>query len=502
MEKKSGGFYERTQGGIHPVVLEHFYKGRMEDTAPSSLYLLRVMRAHICMLAKQQIIPTAEAGKLVQLLSHWQEDGGITAEMLDPALEDLYVNLEHLVQQELGDEIAGMMPVARSRNDVEAAMWRIELREKLHTLALSTLQHVKILEKRAKDHRADPLPGYTYHQQAQPLTLGFQLSAASGALMRDAERIIDCIGRLDSNPLGGAALCGTGFPIDRGYTTQLLGFARTMDNCVDGVSACDYMLEAAYCAMQLLITLGRLAEEVIKWCQNEVGFASLPDDLIDSSTIMPHKRNPVIPATVRATSRQKAGEFAGLAAACVVPFEASRDVTTTFDKVVEMVTAAWDMCEISAAYSEGIIFHPERMREALTLGYSYSTELADTLVREGKLTFRQAHKIVGGAVSQLFDAGESPSNMSYELLNHWCLEITQYTLPISSETYEKACDMDENIARRKHVGGTAAAQVLNTLGQRKPELKLLQSRLKEHETRWKRGAGVLRQSCKILSQTD
>ncbi|MCL2497286.1 MAG: lyase family protein [Symbiobacteriaceae bacterium] len=496
--KPSGGFYERTQGGIHPAVVEHYYKDRLVETAATSVYLLQVMRAHICMLAKQEIIPREAAGKLAALLTSWQDGGGITAAMLDPALEDLYINMEHLVKQELGEEIAGMMPVARSRNDVEAAMWRLELREKLELLATSAINHCEVLEARAAVHLADPLPGYTYHQQAQPLTLGFQLSAASAALHRDAERIIDCLERLDINPLGGAALCGSGYPIDRPYTSALLGFRETMDNCVDGVAACDYMLEAAYCGMQLLVTLGRLAEEVIKWCQNEVGFASLPDSLIDSSTIMPHKRNPVIPATVRAISRQKAGEFAGIAAACTVPFEASRDVTTTFDKAAQLVLAAWDMCEISAAYSEGIIFHPAKMRSALSLSFAYSTELADTLVREGGLTFRQAHSIVGGAVSQLFDAGASPEDMSYTLLNEWCLKITGSSLPISAEVYHGACDIDENIARRNHIGGTAPTQVAHTLRERIAVRARLRQRLEENSRRWQAGEEQLRQACRNL----
>ncbi|MCL1848597.1 MAG: argininosuccinate lyase [Clostridiales bacterium] len=495
------GFFERIQGAIHPAVVEHYYKDNILSTASSSPYLLDVMRAHACMLADQGIIPREAGAALAETLTGWKQSGGITPDMIDPSLEDLYINMEHLLSKALGEEIAGHLPVARSRNDVEAAMWRIEMREKLRVLARSAINHCAVLDKRAREHLAAPMPGYTYHQQAMPVTLGFQLSCVSSAMLRDIARIIDCIERLDVNPLGSAALSGSGYDVDRQATAQFLGFADVMDNCEDSVSACDYMLEAASCSLQLLVTLGRFAEEVIKWCQNETGFADLSDSMIDSSSIMPHKRNPVVPATVRAFSRLKAGDFAGLAAACVVPFEASRDVTVVFTKALDMVNTAWDMCEISKAYTGDIRFHAQKMRDALSIGFSFSAELADTMVRDGGLTFRAAHSIVGGAVSELYDAGKGPEAMSYRILDQWSQKLTGAPLPITEDAFRKACDTDENIARRKHFGGTSSERVSESIDARTEQAGILLVRLMVNELRWKEAEMTLDEACEALIQS-
>lgn len=303
MENVQGGFWERTQGGMHPVVVEDYSKRRMNNLGASSPYLLKVMRAHTVMLAQCAIIPPNAAAALTITLSRWSAQGGIPRDLLDPALEDLYINMEHLLTQELGPEISGYLPVARSRNDVEAAMWRIEMREKLAALAEELLKHVAILCERAANSADALMPAYTYDQQAQPATLGFTLSAYSAALLRDAGRVIDCIHRLDYCPLGAAAVTGTGYPIDRALTARLLGFAGILDHAGDCVSASDYMLEGTGAASLALSTLARLAEDVIKWCLNETGFATLPDSLIDASSIMPQKRNPVIVAAVRTNAR-------------------------------------------------------------------------------------------------------------------------------------------------------------------------------------------------------
>ncbi|MCL2121244.1 MAG: lyase family protein [Clostridiales bacterium] len=495
----SEGFFERTQGGIHPVVLEHYYQNFVASSASSSGYLLDVMRAHVCMLAKQSIIPLAAGARLADTLTGWRKVGGLTEDKLDPALEDLYINMEHLLKKELGEEIAGHLPVARSRNDVEAAMWRMELREKLSVLALTALAHCAVLDRRAGEHAGSLMPGYTYHQQAMPVTLGFQLSCVSTAMLRDIGRIVDCIERLDASPLGSAALSGTGHDIDRSYTARFLGFSSLLDNAEDGVSACDYMLESASCSLQLLVTLGRFAEEVVKWCQNELGFADLSDSMIDSSSIMPHKRNPVIPSAVRAFARLKAGDFAGLASACVVPFEASRDVTIVYAKTIEFVASAWDMCAISSAYTNELHFHTENMRAALDLGFSFSAELADSLVREGQMTFRAAHSLVGSAVSQLFDAQKGPAYLTYAFLDQCCRSLTGAPLPLSEEAFRKACDMEENIARRSHVGGTAPARVLESIDARANQAKVLRLRIEKNQARWEEAGTMLDDACAALS---
>ena len=147
-KEKKGGFFEQIQGNINPVVLEYYYGPKMKESDTSFPYLVRVMKAHVIMLKEQGIIPEEAARRLLSVMEGWGE----RIPTLDPSLEDLYINLEHLITVEAGEDICSYLPVARSRNDVEAAMWRIELREKLLYLADALLEHVEVLHRRAAIH--------------------------------------------------------------------------------------------------------------------------------------------------------------------------------------------------------------------------------------------------------------------------------------------------------------------------------------------------------------
>ena len=427
--EKEGGFFEQVQGNINPVVVKHYYGPRFEKSHTSFPYLLKVMKAHAVMICAQGIISREAAGQILAAMGEWDN---VTPE-LDPRLEDLYLNFEHLLTAKVGAEVCGQLPVARSRNDVEAAMWRIELRETLFKLA-DALQHmITVLHERANETADFIFPGYTYGQQAQPVTMGHHLLGIAAPLLRDLERIIACVDRFNLNPLGAAALCGSSYPIDRKLTAALLGFDDVWEHTQDAVVSADYMLEASNTALMSLLTLARLGEDIVYWCSNEAGFTDLPNDLIDSSSIMPQKRNPVICATVRAQARIYAGRYAGICAASSVEYQASRDVTVAWEDVLEIIRETTGMCLISIEYTKGLIFRKEAMEQILYKGFSNATELSDSLVMQGGLPFRVAHTIVGGAVSQLFNVSKGQSDLTWELLNEWSNKLTGRELPLSRE---------------------------------------------------------------------
>jgi len=498
MESSLGGFFERTQGGMHPVVVEDYSKRRMGNIGASSVYLLKVMAAHAVMLAERAIIPRPAAAALARTLSRWADEGGIPPERLDPALEDVYINMEHLLGLELGEEISGHLPVARSRNDVEASMWRMELREKLAALADELLRHVGILCARAAATAEALMPAYTYDQQAQPATLGFTLSAYSAALLRDADRALDCIRRLDYCPLGAAAAAGTGYPIDRELTARLLGFQGVLDHAGDCVSAADYMLEGTGAAVLALGTLARLAEDVIKWCLNETGFAALPDSLIDSSSIMPQKRNPVIVAAVRANARLLIGRYAGMLAASTVPYEASRDVTIVWEETSDCLGLAASMTRISQACLQEMTFDLEALERSLDRSLTNTTEIADTLVREGGLPFRQAHRIVGGAVADLYGQGRRGEGLTYDLLDQWSRSVTGAGLPIGPAALEEAARNRTSVLRRTSPGGTAPAEVRRMVAAQERRSRELSGALEQFRNRWEAADRTLRAACLAL----
>lgn len=476
---QEGGFFEQVQGKMNPVVIEHYYSDRLEKSNQSFAYLLQVMEAHVIMLTECKIIPRSAAKKLLGAI----EDLNGKTPKLNPGLEDLYINFEAIITAKLGGEVSGYLPVARSRNDVEAAMWRIELREKLFKMADSLLAMVNVLHKRAEETAAYLFPGYTYRQQAQPVTMGHYLLGIAASLLRDVERVIACVCRFNYGPLGAAALAGTGYGINRELTASLLGFKGVWEHTQDAVASADYMLEAVNTAVISLNDLARLAGDIIQWCATEIGFADLPNDLIDSSSIMPQKRNPVICATVRAYARLIAGRYAGICAACSVEFEASRDVTVAWEEVLDCIRIANGMCRISEAYTAGLIFKKENMENSLYHGFSNATELADTLVLEGKVPFRVAHKIVGGAIAELFEQGRGQGYLNYELLNSWSLKVTGGLLPISPEQVERAKNFRAGVERRNCLGATAQKEIAGMLsGQKKKgeELAITIAQIRAH----------------------
>lgn len=479
---KKGGFFEQTQGKINPVVVKYYYGPRMAKSDGSFDYLVTVMEAHVIMLCEQKIIPESAAAKLLQVMESWQD----LQPELDPSLEDMYINLEHLISKEAGEDICGYLPAARSRNDVEAAMWRMELRERLFILADALMDMVSVLWKRAEETADWVFPGYTYHQQAMPITMGFHLAGVAAPFLRDVKRILECVDRFNLNPLGSAAMSGTEYPINRERTGELMGFDGVWEHTADAVSSADYMLEASNIAVMSLNTLARLAEDIIFWCTNEAGFAELSDDLIDSSSIMPQKRNPVICATVRSQARLIAGRYAGICDACSVQFQASRDMTAAWEDVLECVRTAEGMCRISEEYCKSLRFHKERMENVLAQNFSNATELADSLVIQGKLSFRQAHKLVGGAISDLYEKGLGQEHLTWELLDEWCRNINGVPLPLTAEQVKQAKDFRVCVERRNCRGATAPSEVARMLDAQREEGKKLAEELEKRRAKWEK----------------
>ena len=492
-----GSFFEKVQGRLHPVTVRYYYGPRIEKARRSLPYLLRVLQAHVVMLAETRIIPGPAARAILTTLSQVAaDDAGTTS--LDATLEDIYINVEKRLATELGAEVAGYMPVARSRNDVEAAMWRMELREDLARLATAVIALASLLADRAGETAGYVMPGYTYGQQAQPTTPGHYLSAVGAELLRDAERLLDACRRLNRNPLGAAAFAGTSWPIDRHRTAELLGFEGLLENTLDAVATADYMLEALTASAITACSLGRLSEDIFRWCANEVGFASLPDDLIDSSTIMPQKRNPVIVATIRAQARVVAGEVAGLLGACSVGFEPSRDVTLAQGNVRDALALVEGMTEITRAIMGGVVFHPDRMAEALGTGFSSTTELADTLAREGRIPFRQAHQIVGAAVSGLFAAGQGPVDLTHQLLDETCRRMTGHPLPIGEAMVRGALDHKACVGRKTLPGGPAESEVKRMASRQKEHAVVLRGYVGEVEAGWQQGQARLEEAARAV----
>jgi argininosuccinate lyase len=354
--------------------------------------------AHASMLGAQGIITAEDSAAIIAGLKTIQQEYATQGVPEHIELEDIHMQVETRLRELIGDA-AGRLHTARSRNDQVATDFRLWVREACHEMdrALKALQ-VALVDR--ADQNADSImPGFTHLQVAQPVTLGHHLMAYYEMAKRDRSRFADCARRLNRSPLGSAALAGTSFPIDREATASALGFDGPTANSMDGVSDRDFAVEYLACAAQAAIHLSRLAEEIILWASQPFGFIKLPDQWSTGSSIMPQKRNPDAAELVRGHCGRIIGAFTGLMITMKgLPLTYSKDMQDDKAPLFE----AHDLLDLSLAAMTGmigeVVFNIDRMRAVASTGFSTATDLADWLVREHGVPFREAHHITGAAV--------------------------------------------------------------------------------------------------------
>ena len=354
--------------------------------------------AHAAMLGAQGIITAEDSAAIIAGLKTIQQEYAAQGVPEHIELEDIHMQVETRLRELIGDA-TGRLHTARSRNDQVATDFRLWVREACREMdrALKALQ-VALVDR--ADQNADSImPGFTHLQVAQPVTLGHHLMAYYEMTKRDRSRFADCARRLNRSPLGSAALAGTSFPIDREATASALGFDGPTANSMDGVSDRDFAIEYLACAAQAAIHLSRLAEEIILWASQPFGFIKLPDQWSTGSSIMPQKRNPDAAELVRGHCGRIIGAFTGLMITMKgLPLTYSKDMQDDKAPLFE----AHDLLDLSLAAMTGmigeVVFNTDRMRTVASTGFSTATDLADWLVREHGVPFREAHHITGAAV--------------------------------------------------------------------------------------------------------
>ena len=366
-------------------------------------------------------------------------------------LEDIHMVTESRLAELIG-AAAGRLHTARSRNDQVATDFKLWVREACLSAgaALGGLQVA--LVTRAGEHAGSIMPGFTHLQTAQPVTLGHHLMAYYEMLERDRSRFVDAHSRASQCPLGSAALAGTGFPIDREATAQALGFDGPTRNSLDGVSDRDFALDYLTAAAQCALHFSRLAEELILWASQPFGFVTLPDNLSTGSSIMPQKKNPDAAELVRGHSGRIIGALTSLMVTMKgLPLAYSKDMQD--DKVP--VFEAAGLLELCLAAMTGMIdgatFRTGRMRAAAELGYATATDLADWLVREANVPFREAHHITGTAVKLAESRGCALDALTLD-------DLQAIDARIDDRVFA-ALSVESSVAARASYGGTAPEQV-------------------------------------------
>lgn len=419
-------------------------------------------KAHATMLAAAGILTSEDKDAIIKGLDQVRSEIDAGSFTFSRALEDIHMNVEARLKDLIG-EPAGRLHTGRSRNDQVATDFKLYVRDTLDMFIgqIKTLQLEMV--KRAEEEADTVMPGFTHLQSAQPVTFGHHMLAYVEMLGRDVSRFYGARKRLNECPLGSAALAGTSFPIDREMTAEALGFERPTANSLDAVADRDFVLEALSCASICAMHLSRLSEELVIWSTAQFRFVTLSDKFSTGSSIMPQKRNPDAAELIRA----KIGRIMGALTSLMIvmkglPLAYSKDMQE--DK--EVAFDAFDSLGLALAAMTGMIndlkVNREAMRDAAGSGFSTATDLADWLVREANVPFRDAHHITGSAVAKAEEKGCDLDGLTIE-------DLKEVDERIDSRVF-KVLSVENSVKSRTSYGGTSPKNVREQVARWKEKL--------------------------------
>ena len=412
---------------------------------------IRGSLAHAAMLAHVGIISADDEAAIRKGLGEIAEEIEAGRFAFSEALEDIHMNIEARLTERIG-EAGKRLHTGRSRNDQVALDVRLWVRDAIDGLDAQIAEVMRALADRAAEHAGTVMPGFTHLQPAQPTTFGHHLLAYVEMLSRDRARLADCRKRLNESPLGAAALCGTGFPIDRHMTAKALGFDGPTRNSLDSVASRDFAAEFLFACAMCATHLSRFAEEIVIWTNPYFGFVKLTDAFTTGSSIMPQKRNPDAAELVRGKTGRMIGDL-------VAMLTVLKGLALTYFKDMqedkEPVFDAAENLALALAAIGGMTrdMQPQvgRLAEAAGAGFSTATDLADWLVRELKLPFRDAHHITGKLVAKAEQMGVDLAGLTIGEMQAVEPRITEGVFGVLS--------VAASVRSRTSYGGTAPANV-------------------------------------------
>jgi argininosuccinate lyase len=410
--------------------------------------------AHARMLARQGILPAAEADRIIAGLREVEKDLREGRIALDPELEDIHMNVEARLTERIGD-VGGRLHTARSRNDQVATDLRLYTLASCGRLIAYVDDLQRALLEQARKHIDTLAPGYTHLQRAQPIRLAHHFLAYAHMLERDRGRIIDAARRADESPLGSGALAATSFPIDRAGVAKDLGFGGVTRNSLDAVGDRDFAVELAAAAALAQAHLSRLGEEIVLWASAEFGFVRLPEAYASGSSLMPQKKNPDIAELVRAKCGRIFGDLVALLTVVkALPLAYNKDLQETQEPLYDAVETLSASLRVMAGLVRALELDPARLARAIGEGHLVATELADYLAAKG-VPFRRAHDVAGALVRRAVERGVE--------LQALPLDELQREAPEIGADVVDWLDPARAVDRRDVIGGPARAQVIAEL---------------------------------------
>jgi argininosuccinate lyase len=456
------------------VLNENFEDAKAQLLAP----LMDIHFAHLVMLAERGIVRATEASAIRDALRSISLDT-VQCVSFDGACEDLFFYVDRLIVDGCGDEAAGRLHTARSRNDIDMTMYRMRQRTMILALVEGVLRLRTVLLDKADQHRETVFAAHTHTQPAQPTTIAHYLLAVVEQLERDTARLRSAYATTNRNPLGSCAITGTGFPIDRARTTELLGFDGTTGNTYGSIATADYLLEGVSAAAILVAGLGRVVQDFLLWCTSEVGYLRLADGFVQCSSIMPQKRNPVALEHARGIASKAVGQ-AGAILLTVhnTPFG---DIVDTEDDLQPLVSSTFTDASravlLVAAAMAKATFDTDRLAQRARQGWITVTELADSLTRDHHVPFKTSHAVASRFVEE---ASHRPGVALTAILGEISEAMLGRRIGYRAEALAQVLSPDHFVRVRKTPGGPAPEESARAIAQSRATL--------ESDSAWRRSA--------------
>lgn len=441
-------------------------------------FQVEIDRAHLVMLAERHLLPPASACRLLTAIARLVEED-FESLRHRPAPRGPYLLYEHWLIETLGESIGGAAHLGRSRNDIAATILRLRMRPMYVRLVRELLRLLVVLIRRARRYAAMTMPIYTHYQAAVPVTYGHYLAGVAVALLRDLQGIEDACQDLDRCPLGAGAAGGTTVPIDTDRTARLLGFRHGVQHAIDAVASRDLVLRLLAASAVLGVTLSRLATDLLLWSTAEFDLLRLPDELVGSSSMMPQKRNPFLLEHIQGSAGAPVGAFtAATVAMHAKPFSNSVAVGTA--GVLPMWNALREITDailLARLVVAGARPQRDRMTRRAIDGYTSATELANVLVREAGLSFRQAHRRIGEVVTSAGSNGQAFEAATVELFLSLGVPVDVARTDPAAISAGAACG-----------GGPAASSMRQVLSELTTRWREAARRLADRSRHWYAGA--------------
>lgn len=450
-----------------------FQRNTKEQIDHDLPHICRIDLAHVLMLARQKIVETVPARNLLNAIQRLT-DTQMAALKTRDSLRGLFLLYETYLIETQGPKVGGILQTGRSRNDLNATLIRLRLRQPYTRLIHSILRLQAVLMRQARAYASIVMPAYTHGQAAEPITYGHYLAAVAEGIRRDLDGLLDAAQEIDTSPLGAGAIAGTSFPIHPETTAELLGFTRLSRNSVDAVASRDLILRLLAAMAIHGATLSRIATDLLQWLTAEFGFLTLPDELVGSSSVMPQKRNPFLLEHVQGRTASALGAFThALGATRTMPFSNSIAVGT------ESVRPVWgalsditDAAILLRLVVSGAKPCPDRMLQRAYEGFTNATAIATRLVVDQGMDFRSAHRMVGERVTQAVSEGMKS------------LGELEAAKPDSLKVSLNGMDPSSCVARSRYGGGPAPENVKGILEILRKDWLLHYRLITEQARRW------------------